>query len=264
EFETPWKSKAHQTQVALNRLTRRQIGEMMALKSGIKNIPQKVIDQIVERTDGVPLFVEEFTIMVLESGTLREVGGEVEMSDTFPINDIPATLQDLLMARLDRMASDLNVVQLAATLGREFTYELLKAVSVLGEETLQQEIAKLVQAELLFQRGRPPRASYQFKHALIQDAAYQSMLKKKRQQFHQRIAEILEKQFPETFSTQPDLLAHHFAEAGVVAKAVEYLNRAGERSLQRCAHHEAIGQLTRGLELLRTLPETLERRSQEV
>jgi len=264
EFETPWKSKAHQTQVALNRLTKRQIGEMMELKSGVKKIPQQVVAQVVERTDGVPLFVEEFTTMILEAATVRQADGDVEMSASFPVHEIPATLQDLLMARLDRMASDIEVVQLAATIGREFTYDLVRAVSPLEDADLQQELAKLVEAELLFQRGRAPRVRYMFKHALIQDAAYQSLLKKKRQQFHLQIADALEAQFPETCDSQPELLAHHFTEAAAAPKAVEYWDRAGQRALERCAHLEAIEHLTSGLELLRTLPETAERHTREI
>jgi predicted ATPase len=248
EFETPWKSKAHQTQVALNRLTKRQLGEMMVLKSGIKKIPQNVIDLVVERTDGVPLFVEEFTTMVLEQGSIREVDGEMHMSESFPVHEIPATLQDLLMARLDRMASDIEVVQLGAAVGREFSHELIQAVSPLQERELQSELEKLVEAELLFQRGRGHRSRYIFKHALIQDAAYQSLLKKKRQQFHQQIAEVLEKQFPDTASNQPELLAHHFTEASLAQQAVEYWGRAGTRALGRCAHIEAIGHLNRGID----------------
>ena len=264
DFEPRWKNQAHQTQVALNRLTKKQIGELMTLRSGIAKLPPGVVLQIADRTDGVPLFVEEFTNMVLEQGTLRDVAGNVELSDSFPIHEIPATLQDLLMARLDRMASNLDVVQLAATIGREFSFELLRAVTRLDDKTLNNELAKLVKAELLFQRGRPPRTTYQFKHALIQDAAYQSLLKKKRQQFHQRIAEVLEAHFPDACANQPELLAQHFTEAGLIEQAVFYWDRAGERSLWRCAHREAIDQLTRGLELARTLPESPERHALEI
>src|SRR5262249_27217527 len=158
----------------------------------------------------------EFTRMALEDGTLREVNGEAELAEPSPAHDIiPATLQDLLRARLDRMASNLDVVQTAAAIGREFPFGLLEGVTGLGEAALQDEVAKLVKAELLVQRGRPPRAAYSFKHALIQDAAYQSLLKKKRQQTHQRIAEVLEARLPETCANQPELLAHHFTEAGL-------------------------------------------------
>jgi len=264
EFETPWRSKAHQTQVALNRLTKRQIGEMMVSQTGLQKIPQHVVDQVVERTDGVPLFVEEFTTMVLESEGVREVDGKMHISDSFPVHEIPATLQDLLMARLDRMASNIEVAQLGATIGREFTYELASAVSSLTEQELQAELAKLVEAELLLQRGRPPRTRYTFKHALIQDAAYQSLLKKERQQFHRQIGETLEQQHPETIDSQPELLAHHFTEANVAGKAVAYWDRAGERDVGRGAHLEAVTHLTKGLELLQTLPESPDRDQLEV
>jgi TOMM system kinase/cyclase fusion protein len=264
DFAIPWQGKERLTQVALSRLTRRQIGEMMRLKAGVQKIPQDVVDRIAARTEGVPLFVEEFTTMVLEAGTLRQVDGAVEMSDSFPVHEIPATLQDLLMARLDRLASNLDVVQLAATVGREVAHELLQAVTPLPEIVLNEELAKLVAAGLLFQRGRPPRVIYQFKHALIQDAAYQSLLKKKRQQLHQRIAEALRDKFPEAAGQQPELLAHHFTEAGLVPQAVDYWELAGERCLKRYAHREAIGHLTRGLEMLRTLPEDPERQAREV
>ena len=264
EFETPWKSKAHQTQVALNRLTKRQIEEMMLQKAGIKKIPRRVVDQVVDRTDGVPLFVEEFTTMLLEAGPVRETDGGAEISQSFPVHEIPATLQDLLMARLDRMASNIEVVQLGAAVGREFSHDLISAVSPLPGEELELELGKLVEAGLLHQRGRASRRRYTFKHALIQDAAYQSLLKKERQGFHQRIAEILEEQFPETAENQPELLARHFTEANQAPQAAEYWERAGKRSVARCAHHEAIEQLRMGLELLRALPESAERNRKEI
>lgn len=259
EFVVPWKSPSYQSVVALNRLTKSQMTELMQLKSGIKRLPQHVVEQIIERTDGVPLFVEEFTQMLVDAGTIREIDGEVEMSGTFPIHEIPATLHDLLMARLDRMASNLDVVQLAATLGREFKYELISAVSSLGEQELQTELSKLVNAEMLFQRGRGPRISYQFKHALIQDAAYLSLLKGKRQGFHQHIASVLEEKFPATRDTQPELLAYHFTEAGAAEKAVHFWLKAGQRSNQRSANVEAIDQLSKGLSLLTQLDNSAER-----
>ena len=264
EFLAPWRNKSHLMQVVLNRLSKRQIGEMMLRRSKLKSIPQRLIDQVVERTDGVPLFVEEFTNMVLASGKVREIDGSLEISESFPLHEIPATLQDLLMARLDRMASNIEVVQLASALGREFSYELLHAVCPLDEAPLQTELTKLVEAELLFQRGRLPNAHYQFKHALIQDAAYQSLLRKKRQQFHQHIGQVLEADFPETCAGQPELLAHHFAEANVPAKAVEYWSRAGARALERCGHQEAIQHLTQALELLKTVPDSPGRGVQEI
>ena len=253
EFRTPWQSYGHQTQVALTRLTKRQIGEMMKRQSGVDDIPAEIVAQVVERTDGVPLFVEEFTQMVRESGVLNvdHKGEDISVA----LSAIPTSLQDLLAARLDRMASNADVVQLGATFGREFNYELLHAASDLDEDELQDELAKLVEAELLFQKGRPPKSSYIFKHALIQDAAYNSLLKKKRQQFHKTIAETIEKEFGETVEMQPELLAHHYTEAGETGKGIEYWLKAGQRAQGRCAVAEAMSHLQRGLDLIQNLDE---------
>jgi TOMM system kinase/cyclase fusion protein len=265
DFVPPWRSRPHVTQVALHRLTKRQIAEMMLRLSMLKSIPQRLIDQVAERTEGVPLFVEEFTAMVLGSGKVRAKDGVLEVSESFPLQEIPATLQDMLMARLDRMACNIELVQLASALGREFSHELLQAVSPPQAETaLQGDLIKLIEAELFLQRGRTPNAHYQFKHALIQDAAYQSLLKKRRLLLHHHIGQVLEAQFPDTCTRQPELVAHHFNEAGEAAKALEYLTRAGARAMERGAHQEAIRHLTRALELIRTLPDTPERRTQEI
>ena len=168
------------------------------------------------------------------------------------------------MARLDRLVTAKAVAQYAAVIGRQFAYELLQAVSQLDEATLQRELGRLVEAEIVYQRGVPPQATYMFKHALIQDAAYESLLKSTRQQYHQRIAQVLEAQFPETAEAQPELLAHHYTEAGLHAQAVRYWQQAGQRASERSAHVEAISHLTKGLELLQTLPETPERAQREV
>jgi class 3 adenylate cyclase/tetratricopeptide (TPR) repeat protein len=256
EFEIPWRSKGHQTELALNRLSRRQVGEMMEKKIGVTNLPADLIERMVGRTDGVPLFIEEFTQVLVESGSLRQAGDRVELSEGFRLDAIPATLQDLLLARLNRMESAPEVSQMAATLGRDFSYELLHAVLDLDEPALQGELAKLVGAEILFQKGRPPRCTYTFKHALIQDAAYQSLLKKTRQQFHKKIATVLEAKFAETAVMQPELLAHHFTEAGLYEKGVSYWRKAGLRSQERSDNKEAIGHFTRGLEILKNLDES--------
>jgi predicted ATPase len=202
--------------------------------------------------------------MVLESGLLHEREDHYELTGPLPPLAIPATLHDSLMARLDRLAAGKAVAQLGATLGRAFPYALLAAVSPLDEETLQQALARLVEAELLYQRGVPPQATYLFKHALIQEAAYQSLLKSTRQQYHQRIAQVLEEQFPETAETQPELLAYHYTEAGLTEQAIPYWQQAGQRALERSAYVEAISHLTKGLEVLKTLPDTPERTRQEL
>jgi predicted ATPase len=243
---------------------------MVERVTGGKALPAEVVQQIVTKTDGVPLFVEELTKMVIESEVLREREDQYELTGPLPPLAIPTTLQDSLMARLDRLSpmkssgTVKEVAQLGATLGREFTYELLQAVSPLDEATLQRELTRLVEAELLYQRGIPPQSRYFFKHALIQDAAYQSLLKSKRQQYHQKIAQVLEERFLETVETQPELLAHHYTEAGLVKQAIPYWQRAGERARQRSANVEAIGHLTKGLELLKNLPDTPERIQQEL
>ena len=168
------------------------------------------------------------------------------------------------MAQLDRLAAVKSLAQLGATLGREFFYALLQAVSPWDEETLHRGLHQLVAAEFLYQRGVPPQATYLFKHALIQEAAYQSLLRSTRQQYHQRIAQVLEERFPEICATQPELLAHHYTEAALMAQAVPYWQQAGQRAIERSANLEAIGYLTRGLEALKTLPDTPERAQHEL
>ena len=181
-----------------------------------KTLPAEVVEQVVAKTDGVPLFVEELTKMVLESGLLQEHEDRYELRGPLPPLAIPATLHDSLMARLDRLATVKALAQLGATLGREFSYDLLQAVSPWDEGTLHRGLHQLVEAEFLYQRGVPPQATYLFKHALIQDTAYQSLLKSTRQQYHQHIAQVLAVQFSEIAESQPELLAHHYTEAGLV------------------------------------------------
>ena len=229
-----------------------------------KVLPPEVVEQIVAKTDGVPLFVEELTKMVLESGLLQEREEHYALTGPLPPLAIPATLHDSLMARLDRLAAVKALAQLGATLGREFSYALLRAVAPWDEETLHRGLHQLVEAEFLYQRGVPPQATYTFKHALIQDVAYQSLLRSTRQQYHQRIAQALETQFPETVETQPELVAQHYTAADCAEQAVVYWQRAGQRALKRSALAEAIAHFTKGLELFDTLPDTPERARQEL
>ena len=202
--------------------------------------------------------------MVLESGLLQEQEDRYELTRPLPQLAIPTTLHDSLMARLDRLATVKGLAQLGATLGREFSYALLQAVSPWDEETVQRGLHQLVEAEFLYQRGVPPQATYTFKHALIQDAAYQSLLRSTRQQYHQRIAQVLAEQFPETAETQPELLAHHYTEAGLIALAVVYWQRAGKRASERSAYVEAISHLRKGLAVLQMLPDMPARLQQEL
>jgi TOMM system kinase/cyclase fusion protein len=264
DFSPPWTGRSHLTQMTLPRLPRRQAAEMTGRVAHGKALPPEVLEQVAAKTDGVPLFVEELTKMVLESGLLREREDCYELSGPLPPLAIPATLHDSLMARLDRLAAVKSLAQLAATLGREFSYDLLQAVSPWDEGTLQRGLHQLVDAEFLYQRGVPPQATYVFKHALIQDASYQSLLRSTRQQHHQRIAQVLEARFPTICETHPELLAQHYTAAGLLAQAIPYWQRAGQRALERSAHLEAVAHLTKGLELLATLPDTHERAQQEL
>jgi class 3 adenylate cyclase/predicted ATPase len=264
EFTPPWSGRTHLTPLTLARLPRTQVTELIEKVTGGKPLPAEVHQQIVRKTDGVPLFVEELTKMVLESGLVRERDGHYELTGPLPPLAIPTTLQDSLMARLDRLATAKDVAQLGATLGREFSYDILQAVAQQEESRLQQTLAKLVEAEVLYQRGLPPQARYIFKHALIQEAAYQSLLKSTRQQYHRQIAQVLEERFPDTTETQPGLLAYHYTEAGLSEQAIPYWWQTGQQAVQRSAHVEAIRHLSRGLELLKTLPNTFERGQQEL
>jgi predicted ATPase len=265
DFSPPWTGRSHLTHVTLPRLPRRQAAEMTDRVAHGKSLPPEVVEQVVAKTDGVPLFVEELTKMVLESGLLQEHEERYELTGPLPpLATIPATLHDSLMARLDRLATVKSLAQLGATLGREFAYDLLQAVSPWDEATLQRGLHQLVEAEFVYQRGVPPQATYTFKHALIQDVAYQSLLRSTRQQHHQHIAQVLEARFPELCATQPELLAHHYTEAGFMAQAIPYWQRAGQRAVERSANLETIGHLTKGLAGLATLPETRERTRQEL
>ena len=263
-FQSPWTGRAHVTPLPLTRLPAAQVEAMVARLTNGKPLPAEVLHHVVANTDGVPLFVEELTKMLLESGLLTEADDRYALAGPLPSLAIPTTLHDSLMARLDRLATVKVVAQLGATLGRQFSYSLLQAVSPLDEPTLQHDLQQLVDTELLYRRGVPPQATYLFKHALIQEAAYQSLLKSTRQQYHQRIAQVLAAQFPETIETQPELLAHHYTAAGLTEQAIPYWQQAGQRALQRSAHLEAIAHLTQGLALLMTLPETPARRQQEL
>jgi predicted ATPase/class 3 adenylate cyclase len=264
EFHPPWPPWPQLTQLTLNRFFRQQSAEMVVRVAGGKALPAAVLQQIVAQTDGVPLFVEELTKTVLESDLLQGHEEHYELMGPLPPLAIPTTLHDALMARLDRLATVKVVAQLGATLGRTFPYELLQAVSPLDELELWRSLGQLVQAEVLYQRGELPHATYTFKHALLQEAAYQSLLRSTRRQYHQRIAQVLTERFPETVVTQPELLAYHYTEADLVEQAVEYWYKAGQRAHERSAHVEAVGHLRKGLELLQTLPDTLERRQQEL
>jgi class 3 adenylate cyclase/tetratricopeptide (TPR) repeat protein len=264
EFHPTWISREHLTQIPLDRLGPHQVEQMVVSLTKGKPLPPEVLQQVLAKTDGVPLFVEELVKMIVESGLVQEEADRYVLTEPLPPLAIPATLRDSLMARLDHLETARGVAQLGATLGREFSYEAMQAVSPMDELTLQRGLSQLVKAELLYQHGLPPQARYTFKHALIQDAAYQSLLKSTRQRYHQRIAGVLAERFPDLVATQPELLAHHYTEAGLRELAIPYWQQAGQQALERSANIEAIRHLTRGLDLLNTLPETSARVQQEL
>jgi class 3 adenylate cyclase/predicted ATPase len=263
-FQPAWHHRSYLTEITVNRLSHTQVAQIVTRMTDGKTFPAAVLQQIIEKTDGVPLFVEELTKAVLESGMLQDVDGHYELTGSLSTFAIPTTLQDSLMARLDRLVTAKAVAQYAAVIGRQFPYALLQAVSQLDATTLQRELGRLVKAEIVYQRGLPPQAYYYFKHVLIQDTAAQSLLKSTRQHYHQRIAQVLESQFPETVEAQSELLAHHCTEAGLTEKAVHYWYHAGQRARERSAYVEAIVHLRQGLALLEMLPETPEGTQQKV
>jgi class 3 adenylate cyclase/predicted ATPase len=264
EFQPLWTGQPQVTMLALNRLDRRDRTALVAQIAGGKVLPAEVADQIAERTDGVPLFVEELTRSVLESGLLREEAERYVLDRALPPFAIPTTLHDSLMSRLDRLASVRHVAQIGAAIGRQFPYVLLRAVSRLPEDELEAALGRLVASELVFQRGTPPDAVYSFKHALVQDAARGSLLRSVRQQLHAQIAEALETHSPELMDNQPELFAQHYAEAGLVEKSVACWGKAGRRSAARSAMAEAAAQLQKGLDQLALLPDGAKRQRQEL
>ena len=264
EFQPSWIGQPQVTMLALNRLDRRDRTSLVSQIAGGKPLPDEVVDEIARRTDGVPLFVEELTKSILESGALREEEDRYVLDRTLQPLAIPTTLQDSLTARLDRLASVRLVAQIGAAIGQDFSYALLRSVCPVSEGELETALARLVASELVSQRGAPPDAVYRFKHVLVQDAAHDSLLRSSRQQLHAQIAKALEIQSPELMETQPELFAQHYAEAGFVEKSVDYWGRAGRRSAARSAMAEAAAQFQKGLDQLALLPENRQRQKQEL
>jgi class 3 adenylate cyclase/predicted ATPase/ABC-type transport system involved in cytochrome c biogenesis ATPase subunit len=250
EFEPPWVGLPNVGTLTLGRLDRNDVESMVARVTGGRVLPPEVMKQIVAKTDGNPLFVEELTKTVLEAGILVEDAEGYRLDGPLPPLAIPATLQDSLMSRLDRLAPVREIGQIGAAIGRDFSYSLLRAVTGRDEIALTHALAQLEQAELVFRRGEPPEAVYSFKHALVRDAAYESLLKSRRQQLHGQIARALEERFADIVASQPEIAAHHFTEAGLVERAVDYWLKAGQHAARRSANAEALNHLARGLELL--------------
>jgi tetratricopeptide (TPR) repeat protein len=263
EFTPPWVGHPHVTLLSLSRLPRRQRAEMIMRVTRGKALPKEIADQIIDRTDGVPLFVEELTKAIVESGVLVDSGDRYTVCGPLPPLVIPTSLHGSLLARLDRRAPARELAQIAAALGRQFSHELISAIAAMPQQKLDDALDQLVNAELIFRRGTPPDAEYTFKHALVQDTAYSTLLRGRRQYLHGRIAMTLESQFPDVVAAQPQLMAQHCAQAGLNEKAIGYWLKAGQQAVARSAMTEAVAQLQKGLDLLASLPESPGRRQQE-
>jgi class 3 adenylate cyclase/predicted ATPase len=263
EFNAPWVGQSHVTSLTLNRLGEREAAAIIARLAGNKALPADLLAEIVERTDGIPLFVEEMTKAVLEAGSEGEARRTVAAVPS-PALAVPASLHASLMARLDRLGPAKEVAQIGAAIDREFSHALLAAVARKPEAELSAALERLIVAGLLFRQGVPPHATYLFKHALVQDAAYGTLLREPRRALHARIAETLESQFAEIAESQPELLARHCTEAGQIEKAAVLWGKAGQRSLERSALVEAAAQFTRALAQIATLPGTPALRREQI
>jgi class 3 adenylate cyclase/tetratricopeptide (TPR) repeat protein len=256
EFEPPWVGLPNVGSLTLGRLSSNDVENMVARVTAGRVLPVEVMEQIVSKTDGNPLFVEELTKTVLETRILVEDAEVYRLEGPLPPLAIPETLQDSLMARLDRLAPVREIAQLGAAIGREFSYSLVRALVGRDESALKHGLAQLEQAGLVFRRGQPPDAVYSFKHVLVRDAAYESLLRSRRQQLHGQIARALEERFAAIVASQPEIVAHHFTEAGLVDPAIEYWLKAGVKAYSLYANEDAVRFFERALTLLKKLPET--------
>jgi class 3 adenylate cyclase len=264
EFQSRWTEQGHVGALNLSKLTRAQSAAIVSALAGGKTLPAALLEQILARTDGVPLFVEELSSSILESGELKEAGDHYEYIGSARSVTIPATLRDSLMARLDRFMPVKEIAQIGAAIGREFSDELIAAVAPMPQAQRDDALAQLSASGLAFRRGTPPNAVYTFKHALVQDAAYDSLLKSRRQVLHAKIARVIEAQFPNIKTTEPEALAHHLTAAGLTEAAIPLWQAAGELASKRMALTEAIAHLSQGLELIRRLSRSPERDASEL
>ncbi|MGH7452855.1 MAG: hypothetical protein ACRENG_16015, partial [bacterium] len=264
EFAAPWGMRSHLHSLTLSRLPQKEIEKMVDGVAGGKGLQNEVRRYIVSKSDGVPLFVEELTKAILESEALRERTDRDEFSGAVTELSVPATLNDSLMARLDRQGAAKEIAQIGAVLGREFRYRWLQSVCPFEENALQQALAQLVESELLFKRGMAQEASYIFKHALIRDAAYEALLKKTRKYYHGKIAQVFAENFPEIAESRPEMVAQHYTEAENKKEAVAFWRRAGFHALQRSACVEAVAHFSKGLEIIKTMSNTQKRSQPEL
>jgi class 3 adenylate cyclase/tetratricopeptide (TPR) repeat protein len=255
EFEPPWAGLANVSLLQLDRLDRQDARALVEEVTVGRKLPGEMMTQIIDKTDGIPLFVEELTKMVLESGLLVEDAGRYRLDSPLPPLAIPATLRDSLMARLDRLAPVKEVAQIGAAIGRDFSYTLLQCVAGRDDLTLNAALAQLEEAELLRRCGTPPEASYSFKHALVQEAAYESLLRSRRQLLHKHIGDVLRDKFPVIAETEPEVVAYHFTEAGLSEAAIEWWHKAGLQALKRSAYSEAIAHLGKAVAISDRLPD---------
>jgi class 3 adenylate cyclase/tetratricopeptide (TPR) repeat protein len=264
EFQNRWTDHGHVIGLNLSKLTRAQSAAMVLGVAGGKVLPTDLNEQILAKTDGVPLFVEELTKSILESGELTDKGDRYDYTGSSRSVTIPATLRDSLMARLDRFMPVKEIAQIGAAIGREFSYELVSSVAPLSTTQLDDSLVLLTDSGLAFRRGTPPEANYTFKHALVQDAAYDSLLKSRRQELHAKIAKVIDERFPQTRRTEPEVLAHHYTLAGLAYAALPLWQSAGELASKRMALTDAISHLNKGLELSPTLPPSSDRDTSEL
>ena len=263
EFEPPWVGLPNVGALTLGRLDRSNVESMVTQVTHGRSLPAEVMNQIVAKTDGNPLFVEELTKAVLEGDILVKDADGYRLDGPLPPLAIPATLQDSLMARLDRLAPVKEIGQIGAAIGREFSYSLMRELVGRDEPALKRALAKLERAELVFRHGKPPEAIYSFKHALVRDAAYESLLKSRRQQLHGRIARTMEEKFPDIVVSQPEIVAHHFTEAGLAEPAIDYWLKAGHFALSRSAI-AAVGHLKQGLKQIPNIDDPMLRNKWEL
>ncbi|MBK8174161.1 MAG: AAA family ATPase [Rhodospirillales bacterium] len=259
EFTSPWETLPHVTAITLKRLSRRQTEAFVRAILGGKTMPDALFTQIVAKTSGVPLFVEELTKTVLDSGLVRAEANRYVLDGPLPQRAIPSTIHDSLMARLDQLALPKDIAQIGSVVGRRFSYELLAKVTALPDAVLRESLERLVASGLVFCRGAPPTSVYAFKHALIQDAAYESLLISKRRHLHHRTAVVLEDSFPEAARSSPELIAHHFTESGDGTRATAYWLKAAEKASRASAYRESVNHLMRGLSAIESLPDGRER-----
>ena len=264
EFDIDWASRDSLTRLVLQRLSPIEIERLTLQITGGKALPDDVLQHLIEKTDGVPLFIEELTKMIIESPLVRERDDRYALMGSLPTQTVPSTLQGSLMARLDQLTPGKAVAQLGAVIGRTFAYELIRQVTPLSDADFELGVQQLIEAELLYQDGESPHARFTFKHALLQDIAYQSLLRSDRQRYHESTARVLASQFPDLVKTQPELIAYHFSEAGLSSQSIPYWQRAAQRAIKRSAHVETLNHLIQGLAMITELPDMAERSQAEL